>query len=140
MRRFLAGRNFAFLSSIISSGRIHGIIQFLIDTGSPFTAISPRDAMRFRVRLRGRESVRLAGFRFFKIPLGESSFTLRTEDDNAIKLTSSCLTILEPTRSDRRTIGEVQSIPSILGTEFLEEQGAALYFDPSRIEAYLELQ
>jgi hypothetical protein len=46
--------------------------------------------------------------------------------------------VLIPTKIDKKTLRDVQHIPSLIGNDFLEDQGFTLVFNPSNKSAYLE--
>jgi len=46
--------------------------------------------------------------------------------------------VLIPTKIDKKTLRDVQHIPSLIGNDFLEDQGFTLIFNPSNKSAYLE--
>lgn len=117
----------------------------MIDTGSPFTVISPKDLLRFRIPLKRYTrvpgaSVKIAGFNFKTHQMEETGVTFRTENKNPISLKSSVFSMMTPTKWDKKISKDIQAIPSILGTDFREDHEAALYFDPSTKTAYLELK
>jgi len=117
----------------------------MIDTGSPFTVISPKDLLRFRIPLKKYtripgQSVKIAGFSFKRHEMGDIKITLRTENKTPITIESSLFSMMTPTTWSKKIQKDIQAIPSILGNDFLEEHEAAIYFDPSTKTAYLELK
>lgn len=117
----------------------------MIDTGSPFTVISPKDLLRFRIPLKKYTrvpgaAIKIAGFIFKTHQMGEAGVTFRTENKTPISLQSSVFNMMTPTKWSKKMSKDIQSIPSILGTDFLEDHEAAVYFDPSTKTAYLELK
>lgn len=145
VRKFLSGLNFAFLPVTIRSGFFNGHVLMMIDTGSPYTVIAPRDAMRFRLSMKGLarrpgHSIHLAGFKFKRHPMGETRLTIRTEKESPITVLSPCFSIIVPTKVNKKILKDVQSIPSIMGIDFLEEHNVGLYFDPIEKLAYLNFK
>lgn len=117
----------------------------MIDTGSPFTVISPKDLLRFRIPLKKYihvqgQSVKIAGFSFKRHEMGTVGITFRTENKTPISIESSLFNMMTPTKWSKQIQKNIQAIPSILGTDFLEDHEAAVYFDPSTKTAYLELK
>lgn len=116
-------------------------MEALIDTGSPFTVLSPLDAMKMRLPIKSMQKglgVSLAGFRFFKHNLKNVSFTFKTADDGSISFQFQNLGVLVPTKINRKVLEDIKPIPSIIGNDFLEEHKLALLFNPSQKIAYLE--
>lgn len=141
VRKFVRERFFPFVPLTVRLPRFFGYIEALIDTGSPFTVLSTTDALRLRVpirKMRGRESVHLAGFHFFNCPLKNPSIRFRTEDAKSVKIDPPKIGVLIPTKISKKTLQDVKHIPSIMGNDFLEDQRFALYFDPTAKVAYLE--
>jgi len=116
----------------------HGL-SAVIDSGSPFTTISTRDALTFGLPIKNWQSgdlTRLAGNKFYKYELeGDAAF--RTTDDKTFRCRHK-FRVLIPTKIDEPTLREVQPIPSLIGTDFLEDNRLAFVFDPSSESAYLE--
>ena len=141
VRKFVRERLFPFVPFTVRSPRFFGIIEALIDTGSPFTVLSTMDALKLKVpikRMRRGESVSLAGFRFFNYPIKNPSIRFRTEDAKSLKIDLPKMGVLVPTKIDKKTLQDVKHIPSIIGNDFLEDQRFALYFNPTAKVAYLE--
>lgn len=110
-----------------------------MDTGSPYTSISPRDALSWHLPIthwQKGETVYLAGFKFYRHPL-EATLSFKDSDARVVKFRSSVV-VLVPTKIDRTTLAETQSIPSLVGTDFIEEQGLTLVFTPHSLQAYFE--
>jgi len=117
-------------------------VEALIDTGSPWTVLSTKDAIKMRLpikKMRKGQSVGLAGLKFFRHNIGKASFTFKTQDDKSIALAVQDLGVLVPTKLDKKVLKQIQPIPSIIGNDFLEEHNLALVFCPSMKTAYLEI-
>ena len=84
------------------------------------------------------EAVSLAGYRFFNHQLDNVSMTFRTEDAKPLKIDLPKIGVLIPTKISREALDTVKDIPSIIGNDFLEDYGFALYFNPTARVAYLE--
>ena len=141
VRRFVRGRFFPFVPFTVRASRVFGIIEALIDTGSPFTVLSTVDALKLKLpitKMRKGESVHLAGFHFFSFPIKNPSIRFRTEDAKSLKIDLPKIGVLIPTKISKKTLQDVKHIPSIIGNDLLEEQGFALYFNPTAKIAYLE--
>jgi hypothetical protein len=112
----------------------------LIDTGSPFTGISPKEALKSRIRMKGARGkpFRLAGRKFGASPLSGATLSFRTEEGKAVTYEFDDMTAFIPTKTDTETLKEVQSIPTIIGTDFLETFGLVLHFEARSKLAHLD--
>lgn len=112
----------------------------LLDTGSPYTGMSPRDLLksRMRMKLAKGETIELAGMKFFAPVMKEAIIRLRTEEGKTLSYEVDDMRAFVPTRIDDRIMRKAQDIPTIVGVDFLEAHGLALFFDPKAQEAYLE--
>lgn len=140
-RRFYRKKIFPFASFVARSPRFFGVVEALVDTGSPFTVLSTVDALKMRMpikKMRKGDSVSLAGFRFFRYHIKNASFTFKTQDDQPISFDVKDLGILVPTKIDKKTLKDIEPIPSIIGNDFLEDHNLALFFNPSQKITYLE--
>jgi hypothetical protein len=117
-----------------------GFIEALVDTGSPFTVLSTTDALKLKLpikTMRKGSPVALAGFRFLCHQLPNSHLNFKMEDGQYFTVNTS-MGVLVPTKMDKKTLRDIQHIPSLIGNDFLEDQGLALIFNPSAKIAYLE--
>lgn len=140
-KKFFEGRYFPFVSFVIRSNRLFGTVKALIDTGSPFTVLSPLDALRFRLpinSMRKGYSVKLAGFNFFKYPLNNTTFSFKTQCPKGKYFDVSDFGVLVPTKKGLMKNKFIMAIPSIIGINFLEEHGLSLFFDPKKKLCCLE--
>ncbi len=141
VENFFSGRKVAFAHFTIHIARMrvfHGL-SAVVDSGSPFTTISTRDALSFGLPIKHWQSgelTRLAGNRFYKYEL-EADAAFRTADNKTFHCRHN-FRVLIPTKIDEATIREVQPIPSLIGTDLLEDNKFAFVFDPSSELAYLE--
>lgn len=141
MRKFIQERYFPFVTFSMRAPGVTGFIDALIDTGSPFTVLSPKDIMSSRLSLKTMqrgETVSLAGFRFFNYPLKEVTMFFKDENRNLLKIELPLMGALVPTKIDEKTLDEVKHIPTIIGNDFLEDQHFTLTFNPSERVAFLE--
>lgn len=113
----------------------------LIDTGSPFTGISPKDAAVSRIKMKGARGkpFQLAGHKFVALPLKGAEIRFRSEDGKILSYDYEDMTAFIPTKTDKQTMREVQNIPGIIGTDLLETLGFILFFDAKSEVAYLEV-
>lgn len=100
--------------------------------------------MRFRVKIKelsrqAGKTIQLAGHKFKKFDLGYTYVNLRDEDNNPIVLLSECVGQIVPTKTNKKTMTDIMPIPSLIGNDFLREQGATFHFNPSDRTACLEI-
>lgn len=141
VRRFIRGKPFPFVAFLLRTSKIVKGIDALIDTGSPFTVLSTKDALTTRLpltKMQSGETVSLAGYRFFNHPLGSVIMNFRTETDELVEVSFSSMGALVPTKIDRKMLSEIKDIPTIIGNDFLEEFGLVLHYNPKSMIAYLE--
>ncbi|MFQ5909727.1 MAG: hypothetical protein ACE5IJ_03285 [Thermoplasmata archaeon] len=102
--------------------------------------MSPRDLLksRMRMKLAKGETIELAGMKFFAPVMKEAIIRLRTEEGKTLSYEVDDMRAFVPTRIDDRIMRKAQDIPTIVGVDFLEAHGLALFFDPKAQEAYLE--
>ena len=118
------------------------IMKFVIDTGSPDSYISDRDVRRLQIHLKGKGSageVDLGGSRFRKIGLPKLDMYLLKEGSLAEYMSlrhSFCA--LQTTKSSQKKIAIAQTIPSILGMDFLRENKVSLHVILTEDMAFLE--
>lgn len=140
VRKFYSGRHFCFVSFSLKFSHCFGFIEALIDTGSPFSVLSPIDAIKLKLpitTMRSGSPVSLAGFRFLNHQLGKVHLNFKTANSQYLSLDVP-LGVLIPTKIDEKMLKDVQSIPSLIGNDFLEDQKFKLFFDPNAHSAFLE--
>jgi hypothetical protein len=121
---------------------IHGGFEAFIDTGSPWTTLSLKDAKRIMGRHIPRLSrntprhIKIAGETVNSYPIENVSYHLRNEDGESSTFNSPQIYLLKSTTSGRRSA--MDTLPSIIGMDFLIEHNLAIYFDPAHKKAYLE--
>lgn len=119
-------------------------IEALVDTGSPWIALAPKDVRRLNIsisRLRKATKysrVTLAGYKFWRYLLTKVSAHMRTEKEGIISIDLPSISVLWPTK--KKPPKGVKDIPSVLGSDFLTVGKFYLLFDPSRQIAFLERQ
>ena len=143
VRKFASEEKFIFLPAFIRLGTIAGQIQLLVDTGSPFTVLAPRDGIRFRLPLKryarqNAKTVQLAGYLFKKFPLDKATLTITDEKDDPYHVTTDTVELLTPTKVNKQTMRDTQHIPSIVGLNWLTEQDVTLVYNPNRSIAFLD--
>jgi len=141
VRRFTKGKRFAFASFLLTTHGVSKFLDALIDTGSPDTVLSTRDALSMRLpisAMRSGRTVGLAGHSFFNHPLGGATLKFTTDDGGVYVVEMESVGVLVPTRMDSSTLEAVRPIPSLIGNDLLEDYGFALVFNPRAGVSYLE--
>jgi hypothetical protein len=121
----------------IQAPRCFGFVSFVIDTGSPYTFLSERDAEKLKIPIRELETdkrlIGLGGKPFELMFFRQGKFNFRTEE-------GIIHSISWPIRL--RNYAEQQKyreeLPSILGTDFIKDNKFVLYYNPSGNIAYFE--
>lgn len=130
-----------FISFFLRTSLISKPLIALIDTGSPFTVLSPSDILSSRMpisQMQSGQSVKVGGARFYNHQLGAAIMTFKTEKNEPFKADLLNIGALVPTKLDQKTRDEVKPIPSIIGMDFLQQQKLALYCNPIAKMIYLE--
>lgn len=141
VQNFYSGRKVVFANFFIRipSMRVSRQHTAVVDSGSPFTAISTRDALAFGLPLKHWQSgtvTRLAGSKFYKHDL-EGTLSFRDSEDKIVQFRSDLIALI-PTKTDEVTLREVQDIPSLIGTDSLEDNSLTFVYNPSTLTAYFE--
>ena len=116
-------------------------IELWMDTGSPWTAIAPRDAKKLNIpiiALKKAEkfaTIRFAGSKFQRYLLEDVSMYMRDESGKIVKINLPVISVLWPTTGK---VEKYDSIPSVLGCDFLTIRDFKLIFNPRRRVAFLE--
>jgi len=117
--------------------RLFGIVQFLIDTGSPHTFLSKTDVQRLNISQSAfsfDSDFSMAGSKYrLLVNPNALNINMKEESGKLVTLVKRECTIALPT-----TPTEAYSIPSIIGRDFLIENELALYFAPKKGIAFLE--
>jgi hypothetical protein len=115
-------------------------IYFVVDTGSPKTFISEKDALAFQLALsalRFKEHIRLGGSKYEILSGKEVKLYFKTDDGKPVSFGFD-LAVARTTKKSQEGIHESRSCPSIIGTDFLIKNDLGLYFYPSKSIYYLE--
>lgn len=125
--------------------RIHkSLIEFVVDTGSPVSFLSERDVKRFHVPLGfGFEGeIDFGGSRFKQVSLPKITMYLLPElreKDEPLTLSVS-LSALKTTKTSPVKVQIAQTLPSILGLNFLREQKLSLHVILTEELVYLQYE
>ena len=116
-------------------------VMFVVDTGSPKTFISERDALAFQLpfsALSFKQFIRLGGSKYELLGGKHAEVYFRDDDGKPFKFDYD-LTVARTTKKTQDGIAESRSCPSILGTDFLIQHRLGLVFRPAKAEYYLEM-
>lgn len=133
---------FAFVSISAHKLRIRRKpIWTLIDTGSPWVALTPPDSLMLNVPLSALRTapeypiVNFGAYKFRRLLLKDVSIIMRDEARRTVSLGISSITVLKPTK--KMPSGKFKSLPSVLGVDFIRENNLELHFSPAKNEAFL---
>ncbi len=124
--------------------RIHRqVMRFVIDTGSSDSYVGDRDVKRLQIATKGKISkgeIEFGGSRFQQISIPKFTMHLLKEDkqDNECMTLHVTLSALKTTKSSPRKIQIAQTLPSILGLDFLREQRLSLHVILTENIVYLQ--
>jgi len=122
-------------------------LEALVDTGSPFTALSPRDAVRLQIPLSRLErhpelpTIFFAGLNFTPRIAKGAELIFRDKNGNDHPIKHESLYALEPTtpRAKWEEKGAFR-LPNIIGMDFLKKWRVKTLSDPSLGEFELEFR
>jgi len=132
-----------FLSALLRAQSYRVLFKgfaFVVDTGSPKTFISEKEALQFQIPTRAlsfKEYIRLGGSKFEILTGKKGELYFKTDDGRSKKYDFSVV-VVKTTRTTREGIQESRSCPSILGTDFLTQHNLGLVFRPAQGVYYLE--
>ena len=133
---------FAFISIRTPKYHIRPMpIWTLIDTGSPWTSITPYDAMMLKIPLsvlkpnRKYPYVLFASHKFERLSLTHITLRLKNDAGEIVSFDLPSISVLKPTK--KISLDVFKGIPSVLGIDFININKFQLYFDPSQEESYL---
>ena len=121
--------------------RVTRALSAVVDSGSPFTSIATRDALSMSLPIRSFDRdllTQLAGFKFWGKNVN-ATLGFRDAETKVVKF-SHTIRILIPTKLDEPTIREIQDIPSLIGTDFLEDHKLTFVYNPSAPMAYFDTE
>lgn len=128
----------------ISGEAMHIPTHVLLDTGSPFTVITPKDFLRTRLSLldgktQGLMTCKLAGFTFYRKPIATKiTYRFLSEEDKVIEIEYPNAEFLIPAKREDVDAPGLKSIPSIIGVDFLRYNDFTFTFNPNKKIVYLE--
>ena len=118
----------------------HHFIEFVIDTGSKDSFLSEKDVVRLQVPVADKPAkgqVDFGGSRFNQVELPEFTLHLLDEEKKALAIKTRLMAI-KTTKTSEERIKRAQGLPSILGVDFLKEQGFSLHVVAKEKLAWLE--
>jgi hypothetical protein len=122
--------------------RLYKPIVMMIDTGSPETFMSEEDAIKYRIPIDSLEFSKpaygLGGGTFNLHKLTGVTLSFLDESKNIIRVMLQSMQVSLSLRKDERSRFISKTTPSIIGTDFLKNNGFAFYLDMAGNVAYLE--
>jgi len=107
---------------------LHHLIEFVIDTGSKDSFLSEKDVVKLQVPVMGKPvkgQVDFGGSRFNQVELPEFTLHILDEAKKAIAVKTKLMAV-KTTKTSEDKIQRALALPSILGMDFLKEQGFKL--------------
>ncbi|MBU1203852.1 MAG: hypothetical protein KKG60_02160 [Nanoarchaeota archaeon] len=125
-----------YLNSVVLLRGKRGLTKtkFILDTGSPNTILSHMDARRLQLPYNTKEEIiSIGGQKYQGYSYPKMKLIFLSENKKIIKEEMKVL-FVKPT-SQRQ---EIDTMPTIIGTDFLKEKKYKLFCDIANDEAYLE--
>ena len=132
------------LTGVIESKKLRipkQIMEFIVDTGSQNSYLSYLDVLRLQVPISEKPSdkeVDFGGSRFKQILLPTIKIHLLTDDKSTTLTLEININALKTTKTAPKKVQIAESLPSILGMDFLKEQKLSLHIILTEDLAYLE--
>ena len=114
-------------------------VNALIDTGSPWLAISPKDSKLLNIPqncLRTAKeftNISFAGHKFRRLVTRKVKIHVLDDKNQMVEISMPSISVLKPTKKKE----EIEIIPSVVGMDFITRNGLTLYYNPKKREAYL---
>lgn len=135
------GEWWAFAFITIRAPRVRPVpIEALVDTGSPWISITPKDLSKLNIPVKRLKKaakytiVSLGGYKFLRYQLGGTVY-IKNEGGKMLGVNLP-ISVLWPTK--KKWPADVKHIPSILGSDFLRVGRFHLHFNPSKEKAFLQ--
>jgi len=130
------------LSMILNYGRKPFPFDVLFDTGSPFSlTLSQQDAYRMQISVKGLPKSRvisLGGLKYQSYVLKNKKLIMKDVEGKAIEFTIPEIHVLISTKKNSKSIQEANSMPSIIGLRFLEDNNLTLHINGKTKTGYIE--
>ena len=118
-------------------------ISFVVDTGSSESYLSLIDISKLQISLGHREAtgkIKFGGSTYNTIPLPKFTFYILKEDKSLLKKQDITLFALQPITTSPTKLQFSQTLPSILGLDFLRNQKMSLHVILTEDMAYLQYE
>jgi hypothetical protein len=122
----------------------HAIVEFVVDTGSPSSYLSDKEVRRLQIPIKDKQSdepVNIGGstYESYKLPKFDMYILKegKVKDFHTLQIS---LVALKTTKCSQKKIQIAQTLPSLFGMDFLEEQKVSLHVMPTEKLAYLEFE
>lgn len=137
--------NRIYLTSLLYAPRLrilYKAIRFALDTGSPASFFSQAEVKRLSIHT---GSLAEEGFIFFggskhKVRVASAVDLIMLTDQNEKKEFKHNMQAIETTKKNLQNLQVVETLPSIIGLDFLKEHKLSLHVFPSQQLAYLEVE
>jgi len=135
---------------LVGTVHVHGAhtgfakLTFAVDTGSPFTLFSLKDAARMKIPedlFHLQEPILFGGAPCYRMALNRpTTLYLQGAAHEVIDFPFAKFGTPVPIANDAKTLERVAGLPSLVGMDFLTACSLKFVFDPSKDEAYLETE
>ena len=136
------GQWMPYIVFLIKANRVKPMsIEALVDTGSPWLAITPKDCLRLNIPIshliKSAEwpTITLASFKFYRYVFPTTNICLKDEKGKLFNFKFP-ISVLWPTK--KKWPDQIKDIPSVMGSDFLTFGKLHLHYDPSNQTAFLE--
>lgn len=115
-------------------------VEGLVDTGSPWLALSPRDCETLNIQTKTLSlpseniDIRMAGIKFKRMLTGNVEIVVLGEKGNPIRVKMPYVSVLAPTKQSE------ENVPSVVGMDFIRHSCFSLHYDHKKAEAYFEAE
>ncbi|MCW4034245.1 MAG: hypothetical protein NWF03_02645 [Candidatus Bathyarchaeota archaeon] len=131
-----------FIVFTINANRVNPMpVEALVDTGSPWLAITPKDSLRLNISIKHLKkaknfpTITLASHKFHRYILNGGTVCLKDEKGKLFSYKLP-ISVLWPTK--KKWPSQIKDIPSVVGSDFLTFGKLHFYFDPYNQIAFLE--
>ena len=118
-------------------------IKFVLDTGSPESYLSQIDINKLQIPLGNKEvkdKINLGGSQYNTLPLPKFKFYMLKDNKSVLEKEGLTLYALQSVTTSPSKIQFSQTLPSILGLDFLKEQKLSLHVILTEDMAYLQYE
>ena len=113
-------------------------VEGLVDTGSPWLALSPQDCETLNIQTKTLSSpseyinVRMAGVKFKRMLMENIEIVILDEKENPVRVKMPYVSVLVPTKHSE------EKIPSVVGMDFIRCGDFIFHYNNKEREAHFE--